>query len=143
MLRKHSFRVYLIDESKTSSICPICSDYRLESCHDVIRPRPYIAVCKKTDKKIAIKCHSLLRCKNLNRMRDDVPLCKTTSAIPWRYWSRDLAAIRNFMSILDSIFAGKGAPERFRRCHQNSAPSPQTTKQQEQPAKCYCKNRRS
>ncbi|KAI9502987.1 hypothetical protein BX070DRAFT_192460 [Coemansia spiralis] len=77
MLRKHDFRVYLIAEFEMSSICPICSDHRLEYAHEAIQPRPYRTVDKKTGKKIKVKCHSLLRCNNLNCMKD-VPLHKST-----------------------------------------------------------------
>ncbi|GAA5796416.1 hypothetical protein HPULCUR_001788 [Helicostylum pulchrum] len=57
MLRKEGFKVYLLDEFKTSSLCPSCKDgTTLEKFKEVKNPRPF----RRTRNPIVI-CHGLLR----------------------------------------------------------------------------------
>ncbi|KAL1926390.1 hypothetical protein VTP01DRAFT_5911 [Rhizomucor pusillus] len=55
MLRNKRFHVYLIDEFKTSSLCPDCAQ-RLETFKMVKNPRPY-----RRAKMPQVICHGLLR----------------------------------------------------------------------------------
>ncbi|PIA17319.1 hypothetical protein COEREDRAFT_41255 [Coemansia reversa NRRL 1564] len=58
VLRRHGFTVYLLDEYKTSSLCPACGS-GLEKFHKIPNPRPWQRVNKKD-----VLCNGLLRCKN-------------------------------------------------------------------------------
>ncbi|KAI9272331.1 hypothetical protein EDC94DRAFT_596108 [Helicostylum pulchrum] len=55
MLKKEGFKVYLLDEYKTSSICPSC-DNELERFKECANPRPYRRLKNPT-----VKRHELLR----------------------------------------------------------------------------------
>jgi hypothetical protein len=55
-LRKHGFQVYLINEFKTSSVCPSCKQDALKNFKWIQNPRPFRR--KKTPK---VLCHGLLR----------------------------------------------------------------------------------
>ena len=56
MLKKNGFTVYLIDEFRTSSVCPSCSS-DLESKFKVVKnPRPF-----RRKKTPTVECHGLLR----------------------------------------------------------------------------------
>ncbi|KAG2236350.1 hypothetical protein INT48_008332 [Thamnidium elegans] len=55
MLRKEGFQIYLLDEYKTSSICPSC-EHQLENFKECINPRPY-----RRSNNPTVKCHGLLR----------------------------------------------------------------------------------
>ena len=41
MLAKEDFQVYLLDEFRTSSLCPFCQNGELETFKKVQNPRPY------------------------------------------------------------------------------------------------------
>ncbi|GAA5801827.1 hypothetical protein HPULCUR_007281 [Helicostylum pulchrum] len=57
MLRKEGFKVYLLDEFKTSSLCPSCKDgTTLEKFKEVKNPRPF-----RRTKNPTVICHGLLR----------------------------------------------------------------------------------
>ncbi|ORE08235.1 hypothetical protein BCV72DRAFT_303884 [Rhizopus microsporus var. microsporus] len=90
MLRKEGFTALLINEYKTSSFCPECEIGELETFK--IMP--------------TVKRHGLLRCKNQNCLK-----IQQTS----RLWNRDLAAVLNFRSILQSLRETGARPERFTR----------------------------
>ncbi|KAI9319078.1 hypothetical protein BX666DRAFT_1922952, partial [Dichotomocladium elegans] len=60
IFKRHGFKVYLIDECRTSVSCPECSN-RLETFKRIPNPRPWQRI-----KRPEIKCHGLLRCTNLN-----------------------------------------------------------------------------
>ncbi|KAI9260413.1 hypothetical protein EDC94DRAFT_649047 [Helicostylum pulchrum] len=77
-------QVYLLDEYKTSSICPSC-DQRFETFKDCINLRPY-----QRSKNPTVKCHGLLRCKNQQCLVDYKAL--TEEDTKCRLWNRDLAA---------------------------------------------------
>ena len=55
MLKKNGFTVYLIDEFKTSSVCPKCEG-DLENFKFIPNPRPY-----RRKKQPTVLCHGLLR----------------------------------------------------------------------------------
>lgn len=54
-LKKNGFKLYLIDEYKTSSFCPECES-PLEKFKTIVNPRPY-----QRRKMPTITCHGLLR----------------------------------------------------------------------------------
>ncbi|KAI9475007.1 hypothetical protein BX667DRAFT_525297 [Coemansia mojavensis] len=103
MLRKHGFTVYLIDEYRTSSLCPL-----LFTPTDVFFKRPSPKPGKEPDKELKqYYCRGLLRCTECT-----VELGDRTD---YRKWDRALAAVCNFRTILQSIREGKGIPEHFKR----------------------------
>ncbi|CEG81979.1 hypothetical protein RMATCC62417_16113 [Rhizopus microsporus] len=82
MLKKSDFDLYLINEYKTSSLCPDCEG-KLEKSKIIDNPRPY----RRKDMS-KVKCNGLLRCKDHS---------------PNKLWNRDLAAVCNFRKILMSL----------------------------------------
>ncbi|KAI7861397.1 hypothetical protein BDF14DRAFT_1738809 [Spinellus fusiger] len=61
ILKKEGFKLYLINEFKTSSLCPECKFSPLEKFKHVKNPRPY----QRTEMP-KVKCHGLLRSFLLN-----------------------------------------------------------------------------
>ncbi|KAJ2454193.1 hypothetical protein EV183_001678 [Coemansia sp. RSA 2336] len=106
MLKRHGSRVYLIDEFRTSSICPACNS-SLEMFCKVPNPRPWRR--KKNPKVI---CHGLLRCKNETCLKS---VANYEDSKRRRLWNRDVAATLNMLHILFSLRNDKCIPERFRR----------------------------
>ncbi|KAJ1848837.1 hypothetical protein LPJ57_008482, partial [Coemansia sp. RSA 486] len=91
VLKQHGFHVYLIDEFRSSSICPVCN-HGLETFRYVRNPRSW-----QLDNNPWVKCHGLLRCQNEN--------CLESVAGPEgfkrrRLWNRDIAAVLNLKHIL-------------------------------------------
>ncbi|ORE04796.1 hypothetical protein BCV72DRAFT_257100 [Rhizopus microsporus var. microsporus] len=82
MLKKSGFDLYLINEYKTSSLCPDC-ERKLEKFKIVDSSGPY----RRKDVS-KVKCNGLLRCKDHS---------------PNKLWNRDLAAVCNFRKILMSL----------------------------------------
>ncbi|CEG76469.1 hypothetical protein RMATCC62417_11365 [Rhizopus microsporus] len=97
MLKKEGLQVYLIDEFKTSSICPTCKDGQLEAFLKIQNLRPF-----RRAKNPVIECHRLLRCTNRQCLQP----------FP-RLWNRDLAAVLNFRHIMDQHRQALGWPSRF------------------------------
>ncbi|KAI9356038.1 hypothetical protein BD770DRAFT_458312 [Pilaira anomala] len=56
MLKKEGFQVYLLNEYKTSSVCPTCTSSSLETFKKCKNPRPY-----QRSKNPIVNCHGLLR----------------------------------------------------------------------------------
>ncbi|CEG77273.1 hypothetical protein RMATCC62417_12057 [Rhizopus microsporus] len=98
MLKKHGFPVYLIDEYKTSSLCPKCKYGKLQTFLKVPNPRPFSRA-----KNPVVECHGLLRCTNQKCLE------------PCRLWNRDLVAVLNFEGIMISHRQALGRPSRFKR----------------------------
>ncbi|CEG77330.1 hypothetical protein RMATCC62417_12104 [Rhizopus microsporus] len=99
MLKKDGFEVFLIDEFRTSSSCPLCEG-RLENFKIVRNPRPY-----KRKTRPTVLCHGLQRCTNSGCLEQLKP----------RLWNRDLAAVLNFKKILTSLRKKGSRPELFTR----------------------------
>jgi hypothetical protein len=91
LLKKNGFRVYRINEFRTSRFCP-CSD-QAQPFLTVDNPRPF-----QRQKRPRVLCHGLLRCCS----------CK-------KLWNRDLLATHNFRTIVSNIAQGQGRPDRFQR----------------------------
>ncbi|KAI8085881.1 uncharacterized protein B0P05DRAFT_585392 [Gilbertella persicaria] len=60
MLQKEGFLVHLIDEFKTSSICPVCKG-DVETFKEIVNPRPF-----RREKYPTVKRHGLLRYETFN-----------------------------------------------------------------------------
>ncbi|KAI8086987.1 uncharacterized protein B0P05DRAFT_578154 [Gilbertella persicaria] len=88
MLQKEGFLVHLIDEFRTSSICPVCKG-DLETFKEVVNPRPFRR--EKYPTFIDDICMSS-RCKNVQCLKEGR-----------RLWNRDLLATLNFCEILFSL----------------------------------------
>ncbi|KAL1935927.1 hypothetical protein VTP01DRAFT_61 [Rhizomucor pusillus] len=97
LLRK-GFEAYLLDEFKTSSICPNCNN-ALEKFKEVRNPRPY-----RREKMPTVTCHGLLRCTNANCLQGK-----------HRLWNSDLAAVLNFRIIMDELCIAQKIPKSFTR----------------------------
>ncbi|KAJ1663723.1 hypothetical protein EV178_004763 [Coemansia sp. RSA 1646] len=116
MLRKHGFKVYLLDEFRTSTFCPGCCEDRLVHPEELVpNPRPY----PKENRREYVTSHGLLMCQNkkcveyvADNMKPANHLGKEPAA---RFWNRDLAAVLNFRHILHSLRQIHKRPERFRR----------------------------
>ncbi|KAI9354997.1 hypothetical protein BD770DRAFT_412005 [Pilaira anomala] len=96
-LRKEGFKVYLLDEFKTSSICPSCEN-KLATFKECINPRPY-----RRSANPKVTCHGLLRCLNQNCLEKQALTEKDQENIKYRLWNRDLAAVLNFRKIVISL----------------------------------------
>ncbi|KAI9265788.1 hypothetical protein EDC94DRAFT_634206 [Helicostylum pulchrum] len=106
MLRKEGFKVYLLDEFKSSSLCPSCKDgTTLEKFKEVKNPRPF-----RRTKNPTVICHGLLRCTNENCLQDS-----KESQVRRRFYYRDMTATLNFRHILFSLRENGIRPERFVR----------------------------
>ncbi|KAG1376090.1 hypothetical protein G6F61_007901 [Rhizopus arrhizus] len=103
MLKKNGFVVYLVNEYKTSSHCPICEN-ELEKFKTVPNPRPY-----QRKKKPDMLCNGLLRCKSLPCLKQQA------TGIKRRLWNRDQAAVLNFLKILNSLRKTGKRPSLFTR----------------------------
>lgn len=113
-LRKEGFKVYLLDEFKTSSICPSCEN-KLATFKECINPRPYR---RSTNPKV--KCHGLLRCLNQNCLKKQALTEKDQKNIKYRLWNRDLAAVLNFRKIVFSLRSTSQKPAIFLRSQKDS-----------------------
>ncbi|CEJ02539.1 hypothetical protein RMCBS344292_16540 [Rhizopus microsporus] len=78
--KKNGFKVFLIDEYRTPSFCPLCEG-RLESFKTERNPRPY-----KRKTRPTVLRHGLQRYTNSGCLEQLKP----------RLWNRDLAAVLNF-----------------------------------------------
>ncbi|KAJ1990775.1 hypothetical protein GGI25_003962 [Coemansia spiralis] len=97
ILRDKSFKVYLIDEYRTSSLCPECS-HDLKTFYYVDAPRSWRH--RATDDK-KTKYHSLLHCKDARCMDYAQSLLPRSYCI--RYWNRGLGAVLSFQGIFISL----------------------------------------
>ncbi|KAG0788277.1 hypothetical protein G6F22_007055 [Rhizopus arrhizus] len=99
MLAKEGFQMYLLNEFRTSSLCPSCQNGELETFKKVQNPRPY-----QREKRLIVDRHGLLS------------TIEDTAKFPLRrLWNRDMAATLNFGYILFSLRANGERPERFCR----------------------------
>ncbi|KAI9269577.1 hypothetical protein EDC94DRAFT_639311 [Helicostylum pulchrum] len=106
MLRKEGFKVYLLNEFETSSLCPSCKDgTTLEKFKEVKNPRPF-----RRTRNPTVICHGLLRCTNENCLQDSKEFL-----VRRRFYNRDMAATLNFRHILFSLRENGIRPERFVR----------------------------
>ncbi|CAO3660865.1 unnamed protein product [Rhizopus microsporus] len=76
MLQKNDLKVLLIDEFKTSSVCPDCEG-KLEKFKRVTNPRPH-----KRQKHPTVICNGLLRCSNHQPNFENQKNVQTASPAP-------------------------------------------------------------
>ncbi|KAJ2823835.1 hypothetical protein GGI24_003573 [Coemansia furcata] len=106
LFKRHGFRVFLIDEFRTSLICPSC-DADLEKFKRVKNPRPYMA-----KKYPTVLCNGLLRCTNQKCLQMDEKYKDTSER--WLY-NRNVAAVVNFQRIINSLKDTGDIPKQFKR----------------------------
>ncbi|KAJ1719614.1 hypothetical protein LPJ61_006276, partial [Coemansia biformis] len=92
MLRRQGFKVHLVPEFRTSSLCPACHTGRLENFRRVPNPRPF-----RRSAQPYVVCHGLLRCNNPDCLEPAGGRARR------RYWNRYMAAVLNFKHILNSM----------------------------------------
>ena len=101
MFTRAGFNVLLVNEFKTSSICPDCNAPSLEIFRHRPSPRPW-------RQNVLVPVHGLLRCSSENCqfvVQNQVP----------RVWNRDDVATRNIRSIVEETIATRNRPARFCR----------------------------
>ncbi|KAI8053376.1 hypothetical protein BDF22DRAFT_743303 [Syncephalis plumigaleata] len=137
LLKRHGFKVFLIDEHKTSKCCPACNNPTLEKFKPVANPRS-----KQHEDSHKIICHGLLRCthqpckeamkdikakkKREGKLDVDYKEDPEFKRYDHRLWNRDMAACLNFIQIIRSVRKDKGIPTQFQRSAV-SPPEPSTS----------------
>ncbi|KAI8055234.1 hypothetical protein BDF22DRAFT_618639 [Syncephalis plumigaleata] len=122
LLKRHGFKVFLIDEHKTSKCCPACNNPTLEKFKKVANPR-----LKKRKDSHRIICHGLLsnkrNCSNMNAIPAAACVIDPEfNRYDHRLWNRDMAACLNFIQIIRSVRKDKGVPTQF---HRGAVPPPE------------------
>jgi hypothetical protein len=101
-LRHRGFEVLLLDEFRTSKVCPSCLQPSLKKFKRVTNPRTW-----RREEYPMVTCHGLLRCNNQE--------CMQTVVGNHRYWNRDLASVLNYRHILNGLRANGLRPPVFQR----------------------------
>ncbi|KAJ2409245.1 hypothetical protein GGI10_004722, partial [Coemansia sp. RSA 2530] len=114
VFQRQGFEVYLINEFRTSCICPVC-DSRLENFLPVPNPR----VCRRK-RKPTVLCHGLLKCSNQDCLQS---VEKYSGSDKWRLFNLNLVAVLNFRRIVDSLRKTNKIPEVFKRSAPESQPA--------------------
>lgn len=96
MFRRAGYDVLLVDEYKTSKVCPGCKGESLETFKKRVNPKWW--------KKNEVTVNGLLRCKSEK--------CQQSCGYPSRLWNRDDVATLNQKSIVEGIRSGEGRPIR-------------------------------
>ncbi|KAJ2182299.1 hypothetical protein GGF45_000962 [Coemansia sp. RSA 551] len=119
LLKHAGFEVYLIDEHRTSSLCPNCEEH-ISTFLDVPNPRPWMR-----PRRPIVKCHGLLACesKPCVQFRGNY-LGESEGDVKRRLWNRDLVAVLNFRHILQSLRETGTVPTRFQRQQQTTEAAP-------------------
>ena len=99
MFRRAGFDVLLLDEYKTSKVCPGCEGETIDTFKRRVNPAPW------RDDEVIV--HGLLRCQSESFQQS----CGHES----RLWNRDDVAMLNQKSIVESMLADEGRPARFQR----------------------------
>lgn len=91
LFRKSGLKVYLIDEFRTSSVCPDCDD-RVKAFKWVPNPRLW-----RRKKYPTVLCHGLLRCTN----HQEKECGKSVELNGYmKLWNRDVVAVLNMRRVL-------------------------------------------
>ncbi|KNC97938.1 uncharacterized protein SPPG_06926 [Spizellomyces punctatus DAOM BR117] len=106
LFRRNRINCFLIDEHKTSSVCPRCLASYNDFLEKDFKQRPHSRPWRRREGKVE-DVHGLLGCTNPNCLQQDW----TTM----RYWNRDTLATCNMLTIVQSMLDGHGRPERFSR----------------------------
>ncbi len=119
---------YLIDEYKTSSMCPLCGS----EIERGFRQRPSSRPWQRARGRMET-VHGLLACTNttcLQSLATGTESESGTDTIPTRrYWNRDRLATSNMLVIVESLMQGHGRPAIYSRAHRD--PDPQMELDQE------------
>ncbi|KNC96900.1 uncharacterized protein SPPG_07727 [Spizellomyces punctatus DAOM BR117] len=105
LFKRNRIDCFLLDEYKTSSVCPRCSSS--EFVEKKFKTRPHSRPWRRREGKIE-KVHGLLGCTNPNCLQQ-----AWTSGM--RYWNRDMLSTCNMLLIVRSMLDGHGRPEVFSR----------------------------
>jgi hypothetical protein len=97
LFRTHGFKVFLLDEYRTSKICPHCYE-EVSTFKKRFSPRPW-----KKDSIITV--HGLLRCQSVNCQQSGQP----------RLWNRDDLATLNQLFIVQELLHGRDRLDIFKR----------------------------
>ncbi|KAI8058446.1 hypothetical protein BDF22DRAFT_598771, partial [Syncephalis plumigaleata] len=108
LLKRHGFKVFLIDEHKTSKCCPACNNPTLEKFKPVANPRS-----KQHEDSHKIICHGLLRKKREGKLEVDYKEDPESKRYEHRLWNRDMAACLNFIQIIRSVREDNPIPTQF------------------------------
>ncbi|KND02296.1 uncharacterized protein SPPG_02771 [Spizellomyces punctatus DAOM BR117] len=103
LFKRNRIDCFLLDEHKTSSVCPRCSSS--EFVEKEFKERPHSRPWRRREGKME-KVHGLLGCTNPNCLQQ---------AWTMRYWNRDTLATCNMLTIVQSMLDGHGRPEVFSR----------------------------
>ncbi|KND02386.1 uncharacterized protein SPPG_02855 [Spizellomyces punctatus DAOM BR117] len=101
LFKRNRIDCFLLDEYKTSSVCPHCSS----DVEKGFKTRPHSRPYRRREGKIE-KVHGLLGCTNPNCLQQ---------AWTMRYWNRDTLSTCNMVTIVQSMLDGHGRPEVFSR----------------------------
>ncbi|KNC97211.1 uncharacterized protein SPPG_07598 [Spizellomyces punctatus DAOM BR117] len=104
LFKRNRINCFLLDEYKTSSVCPHCLASSADFLEKGFKTRPHSRPWRRREGKIE-KVHGLLGCTN--------PNCQ--QAWTMRYWNRDTLSTCNMLMIVQSMLDGHGRPEVFRR----------------------------
>ncbi len=102
MFQRAGFNVLLVDEYKTSCVCPTCHLQNLEIFKQRPSPRPW-------RQGAIVNVHGLLRCKSVNCQQ-----FVNGQYVP-RLWNRDDVATLNIRAIVEETLGDGERPMRFRR----------------------------
>jgi transposase len=100
VLRRRGFKVYLVDEYKTSKTCYACK-CPTETFHTRESHKPKDVINKETGEKKIIVVHGLLRCTSANECG--------------RLWNRDVNGALNIRLLALAAFSGQVRPAAYRR----------------------------
>ncbi|KAJ2064891.1 hypothetical protein GGI17_000698 [Coemansia sp. S146] len=104
--KRFGFTVYLINEFRTSCVCPEC-DKPLETFKTVRNPRPFRRKSNPT-----VTCNGLLRCTNQECLWT---VDKYNGSSEQRLFNRNEAAVMNFRRIVNSLCETGDIPEALKR----------------------------
>jgi hypothetical protein len=110
-LRKAGFRVYLLHEAYTSSICPACEQRSVAPFSQHLNPRPW-----RRHEQLHVTVHGLLRCAT-----ETCVAITRNGEERRRLWNRDMLSVLNYKAIIDGQYEHGERPSRFTRAHWTNA----------------------
>ena len=105
VFRRHHFDCYILDEHRTSALCPLC-EKRVESLLWRVNPRPWKRTVSpfRTKGKDWKEVHGLLCCKNTDCTEQGSTL-----------WNRDVMSTENMLKIVYYVLEYGERPSPYRR----------------------------
>ncbi len=107
LFRRHGIKVYLIDEYRTSSVCPDCDEDIVKD----LKKRPSSRPWKRAQGKQET-VHGLLGCCNLK--------CKQKWT--YKYWNRDMMSAKNMLRIVERVCETGERPHSLSRKKNSETP---------------------